>query len=100
MMRQVVPCRLNIQKVIQDTLKDQNEINNDNFNFDSKGYLPIILNNQPIGAIVNAEESILWLDITPEFIMIDDNWNLSALNVNIKNNAESFKLEYESRWER
>lgn len=99
-MRQLIPCKLNIQKVIQETLQYQNTINNDNFNFDSNGKLPIVFNNQPIGYIVNGNESVLWLDITPEFMMIDDKWNLCALNVNIKNNEESFKLEYESRWER
>ena len=94
-MRQIIPCKINIQKVIQDTLKDQTTITNDNFNFDSNGKLPIVLNNQPIGYIVNGNESVLWLDITPEFMLIDDKWNLSALNVNIKNNEEKFNLEYE-----
>jgi hypothetical protein len=94
-MRQLIPCKINIQKAIQDTLQHQNEINNDNFNFDSNGKLPIVLNNQPIGYIVNANDSVLWLDITPEFMMIDDKWNLSALNINIKNNEDKFNLEYE-----
>lgn len=99
-MRQNIPCKINIQKVIQDTLQHIPEINNDTFNFDSCGNLPIILNNQPIGVIKNGEDSFLWLDITPEFIQIDDKWNLSGLNINLPNNVvESFKLEYESRGE-
>ena len=94
-MRQMIPCKINIQKVIQDTLKDQSTITNDNFNFDSNGRLPIILNNQAIGYIVNGNESVLWLDITPEFMMIDDNWNLSGLHVNVKSNEDKFNLEYD-----
>lgn len=95
-MRQNIPCKINIQKVIQDTLQYIPEINNDNFNFESSGNLPIIINSQPIGVIRNSEDSLLWLDITPEFIQIDGKWNLSGLNINLPNNVESFKLEYET----
>lgn len=94
-MRQIIPCKINIQKVIQDTLKDQSVITNDNFNFDSNGKLPIILNEQPIGYIINGLDSVLWLDITPEFMQIDDKWNLSGLHVNIQSNKEKFNLEYD-----
>lgn len=94
-MKQNIPCKINIQKVIQDTLQYIPEINNDNFNFDSCGNLPIIINGQPIGVVRNGEDSLLWLDITPEFIQIDGKWNLSGLNINLPNNVESFKLEYE-----
>lgn len=96
--RFLVPCKIDIQKVIQATLKNQSQIHNDNFNFDSHGYLPIMVNSVPIGYIMNDKDSVLWFDITPEFIQIEGKWNLSALNINLPDNKESFKLEYESRW--
>ena len=93
-MRYNIPCQIDIIEILRNTFKDTIVTTND-FNFESILNKPICINGQPIGVIMKDNKACLWLDIIPEFIQIGDNWNLSALNINLPDNKESFKLEYE-----
>ena len=90
-MRYNIPCQIDIIEILRNTFKDSTVTTND-FNFESIIGKPICINGQPVGAILKDNKYYLWLDITPEFIQIDGKWNLSALNINLQDNKESFKF--------
>lgn len=83
-MRNNIVCQIDIIKILNNVLKEMN-IDTDDFNFDSIPNNPICSNGQPIGIIMDDDNACLWLDIKPEFVNINDKWNLSALSIDFSN---------------
>lgn len=94
-MRMNIPCQININDILNNIAKHQDKHNINELSLKNK---PIMLNGQPIGVIKDKDNSFLWLDITPELQLINNEWQICGLNINTKSNEELFKLEYESKW--